>query len=139
MLNLYNFIVTYPQTDINRVKPLDVACYALWYYEGRCYRTDIELQCADLSAAVSSVGVSVAGTSSPRRVAAPLVQLAPALAHKPLAHPPVVVAQSHTIHHVAPNKLKVTSRVPPSLFFVSIALHTTKVPIGGLVQEGVLY
>ncbi|XP_026316672.1 uncharacterized protein LOC113227842 isoform X2 [Hyposmocoma kahamanoa] len=60
----------------------------------------------------ATVGVSVAGTSSPRRVSAPLVQLAPALAHKPLAHPPVVVAQSHTIHHVAPNKLKVLHAHP---------------------------
>lgn len=70
-------------------------------------------------------GVSVASTSSPRRVPAPLVHLAPALAHKPLqlhhpphsqhSHPPVVVAQSHTIHHVAPNKLKVLHAHPLTL------------------------
>ncbi|XP_028169263.1 uncharacterized protein LOC114359179 [Ostrinia furnacalis] len=65
-------------------------------------------------------GVSVgASTSSPRRVSAPLVHLAPAsLAHKPLQihqpphSTPLVVAQSHTIHHVAPNKLKVLHAHP---------------------------
>ncbi|KAL0809759.1 hypothetical protein ABMA28_011259 [Loxostege sticticalis] len=72
-------------------------------------------QARDTNVAGVSVGAS---TSSPRRVSAPLVHLAPAaLSHKPLQiHPPhsqpLVVAQSHTIHHVAPNKLKVLHAHP---------------------------
>ncbi|CAB3262048.1 unnamed protein product [Arctia plantaginis] len=65
----------------------------------------------------SSVAASAAGAA--RRVSAPLVQLAgTALGHKHVhvhgaAHSsPLVVAQSHTIHHVAPSKLKVLHAHP---------------------------
>ncbi|CAK1593409.1 unnamed protein product [Parnassius mnemosyne] len=62
---------------------------------------------------VGSVG-SVANTTTTRRVAAPLVQLAPAaLGHKPLQlHPPPAVVVAPHVHHVPSSKLKVLHAHP---------------------------
>ncbi|XP_050673543.1 uncharacterized protein LOC126971337 isoform X1 [Leptidea sinapis] len=63
-------------------------------------------------ASVASVVTAVsAGKAAGRRLAAPLVQLAPAGLHKPLQlhHPSVVV---NPVHHVTPSKLKVLHAHP---------------------------
>ncbi|XP_053621257.1 uncharacterized protein E(Pc) [Plodia interpunctella] len=88
----------------------------------------LPVQQRDNTTAVKLSVAGVSGAPSPRRPP-PVVHLAPAslapaslapasLANKPLTlhtpaqNPPLVVAQSHTIHHVAPNKLKVLHAHP---------------------------
>lgn len=62
---------------------------------------------------VATVG-SIASTTTARRVATPLVQLAPAtLGHKPLQlHPPPAVVVAPHVHHVPSSKLKVLHAHP---------------------------
>ncbi|VVD01361.1 unnamed protein product, partial [Leptidea sinapis] len=72
---------------------------------------DIRFTSSGVASVASVVTAVSAGKAAGRRLAAPLVQLAPAGLHKPLQlhHPSVVV---NPVHHVTPSKLKVLHAHP---------------------------